>query len=74
MAEILRNTIYKNTERCLQRRFRIAAFSLPVVENVLMQKAEEGDRERVEEALRLAGVYDKVIAAEGYGYGFDEGI
>ena len=37
-------------------------FSLPVVENVLMQKAEEGDRERVEEALRLAGVYDKVMS------------
>ena len=27
-----------------------------------MQKAEEGDRERVEEALRLAGLYNKVMS------------
>ncbi len=35
-------------------------FSLPVVENVLMRKVFEGDEEVVTEALKLAGVYEKV--------------
>lgn len=35
-------------------------FSLSVLENVLMYKEGEGDRARVEEALKLAGVYDKI--------------
>lgn len=37
-------------------------FSLSVLENVLMHKEGTGDRKRVEEALKLAGVYDKVVS------------
>ena len=37
-------------------------FSMSVEENVLMRKAGVGDRERVIEALQMAGVYDKVAA------------
>ncbi len=37
-------------------------FSLSVAENVLMGKATEADEEKVTEALKLAGVYDKVMS------------
>jgi len=37
-------------------------FSLPVAENVLMRKAELEDEEMVVKALKLAGVYDKVLS------------
>lgn len=36
--------------------------SLSVLENVLMKKAGAGDRERVAEALQMAGVYDKIMS------------
>ena len=36
--------------------------SLSVLENVLMKKAGDGDRERVAEALQMAGVYDKIMS------------
>lgn len=39
--------------------------SLSVLENVLMKKAGEGDRERVAEALQMAGVYEKVMSLPG---------
>lgn len=35
-------------------------FSLSVAENILMRSPEDGDRERVRQALEMAGVYDKV--------------
>ncbi len=35
-------------------------FSLSVLENVLMHPAEEGDEQLAAEALKLAGVYDKI--------------
>lgn len=35
-------------------------FSLPVMENVLMRKALPEDEQKVEEALKLSGVYEKV--------------
>jgi len=35
--------------------------ALPVSENVLMRPAEEGDEKRVEEALKLSGVYDRIM-------------
>lgn len=37
-------------------------FSMSVLENVLMKKAGDGDRERVAKALQMAGVYEKVMA------------
>lgn len=36
--------------------------SLSVLENVLMKEAGDGDRERVAEALQMAGVYDKIMS------------
>lgn len=36
-------------------------FSLSVAENVLMHKEEAGDEEIVTEALKMAGIYDKVM-------------
>lgn len=36
--------------------------SLSVLENVLMKKAGDGDREHVAEALQMAGVYDKIMS------------
>lgn len=35
-------------------------FSLPVIENVLMRKPLPGEEQKVEEALKLSGVYEKV--------------
>lgn len=35
--------------------------ALPVSENVLMRPPIEGDEERVEEALKLSGVYDRIM-------------
>jgi len=35
-------------------------FSLPVIENVLMRKALPGEEQKVEEALKLSGVFEKV--------------
>ncbi len=37
-------------------------FSLSVMENVLMRRGTEGDEKTVVEALRMAGVYDKVAS------------
>lgn len=36
--------------------------SMSVLENVLMKRAGDGDRERVTEGLQMAGVYDKVMS------------
>ena len=38
--------------------------SLTVAENVLMRKMQEGEQPKVEEALKLAGVYDKVMTLQ----------
>ena len=35
--------------------------ALPVSENVLMRPKQKGDEERVEEALKLSGVYDRIM-------------
>lgn len=37
-------------------------FSLSVMENVLMRKGSGGDEEQVAQALKLAGIYDKVTS------------
>ncbi len=39
--------------------FKIMA--LPVIENVLMRPRRPGDTEKVEEALKLSGVYDRIM-------------
>lgn len=36
--------------------------ALPVLENVLMRPSKDGDREKVIEALKLSGVYDRIMA------------
>lgn len=39
-------------------------FSLSVSENVLLRPLESGDKERVEEALKQSGIYDKLMSLE----------
>ena len=39
-------------------------FSLSVSENVLLRPLESGDKEKVEEALKQSGIYDKLMSLE----------
>ena len=38
--------------------------ALPVFDNVLMRPRQQGDEQRVEQALKLSGVYDKIMSLE----------
>ena len=59
----LRVKEYRDLFSVVFQDFKLIA--LPVFDNVLMRPRQDGDEQRVIEALKLSGAYDKVMSLEG---------
>ena len=59
-ARSYRLSSWRECFRCVFQDFRV--FSMSVQENVLLRPPREGDRERVESALRESGAWEKIVS------------
>ena len=62
-AKEYRLSSYRDNFSCVFQDFKV--FSLSVRENVVLRKEREGDAERVTEALKESGAYDKIQTLDG---------